>query len=103
MLLISSTLQASSGYQHRFGPRPHLRDSFGDVQHPQTINDTLSHTTQHRQSPTLARRQERQAPPPALQYLSGGAGHNSLHAKALITASAEIHCLAYLSRLFKPP
>lgn len=30
-------------------------------------------------------------------------GHNSFHAKALGTASAEIHCLAYLARLFRPP
>lgn len=30
-------------------------------------------------------------------------GHNSSHAKALGTASAEIHCLAYLARLFRPP
>ncbi|KAI7286888.1 retinal dehydrogenase 2 [Hortaea werneckii] len=54
---------------------------------------------------TLARRQQYQdRPPPALQVESpGGAGHNSFHAKALNTASAEIHCLAFLARLFKPP
>ncbi|KAI7555912.1 hypothetical protein KC346_g23584, partial [Hortaea werneckii] len=54
---------------------------------------------------TLARRQQYEdRPPPALQVESpGGAGHNSFHAKALNTASAEIHCLAFLARLFKPP
>ncbi|RMY90234.1 hypothetical protein D0861_03740 [Hortaea werneckii] len=54
---------------------------------------------------TLARRQQHEdRPPPALQVESpGGAGHNSFHAKALNTASAEIHCLAFLARLFKPP
>ncbi|KAI6789461.1 retinal dehydrogenase 2, partial [Hortaea werneckii] len=54
---------------------------------------------------TLARRQQHEDwPPSALQVESpGGAGHNSFHAKALNTASAEIHCLAFLARLFKPP
>ncbi|KAI7471265.1 retinal dehydrogenase 2 [Hortaea werneckii] len=54
---------------------------------------------------TLARRQQHEDwPPSALQVESpGGAGRNSFHAKALNTASAEIHCLAFLARLFKPP
>ncbi|KAK6389959.1 hypothetical protein LTR65_006010 [Meristemomyces frigidus] len=42
-------------------------------------------------------------PPPTTHTPPGGAGHNSSHAKALNTATAEIHCLAYLARLFKPP
>lgn len=49
----------------------------------------------------LARRRERNDPPPAAHYPPGGAGHrNTVH---VAVESAEAHCLAFLSRLYRPP
>ena len=53
---------------------------------------------------TLAARRHHEHPrPPAQDHVTGGAGHNTLHAKTIATASAQARCLAYLARLFRPP
>lgn len=68
-----------------------------------TPRESPPFSTDHpaRSATTPTTREEWESRPPACQDITGGTGHNGFHARAV--ESAESHCLAYLSRLFRPP